>query len=70
MVSHDIPLALDFADRIILMTKKENPDGSSTGAVLAENQFVKQTSGGWKSKEQEMTRFAFHQFLLNHFNTN
>ena len=70
VVSHDIPLALDFADRIILMTKQDNPEGGSTGVVLSENQFVKQDNGGWKSKSQSMTRFAFNQFLVNHFNSN
>jgi ABC-type lipoprotein export system ATPase subunit len=70
IVSHDIPLALDFADRIILMTKEITNNGETYGAIKKENQFVKQADGAWKAGERRMTRFEFHQFLEKHFENN
>lgn len=67
IVSHDIPLSIDFADRVILMTKEKNSQGKVHGVIKKENQFIKQHDGSWKSAGGQMTRFQFHQFLENHF---
>jgi ABC-type cobalamin/Fe3+-siderophores transport system ATPase subunit len=70
IVSHDIALSLEFADRIILMTKETSGDGEMHGAIRKENQYVKQVDGAWKADARRMTRFEFHQFLEKHFENN
>lgn len=48
IVSHDIPLALNFADVILLLSRK-TLGGVSMGDVADKNYLVKQEDGQWKN---------------------
>ena len=68
VVSHDVNLSVAFADRIVLMTGKPNPEMPSkkTGQILEENIFEK-TENGWTSSGQRLTDDEMIGMLKGHF---
>jgi ABC-type lipoprotein export system ATPase subunit len=51
IVSHDIDLAVQYADKILLLTPTEQPDTQRVlGIVLPENQLQKADDGTWMNK--------------------
>lgn len=67
VVSHDVPLSVSFADRIVLLTaKKDSQEGTNTGVILPENVFEK-TSDGWTTSNLEFSEGQLMDFLKNHF---
>ena len=68
VVSHDVNLSVEFADRIVLMTGKSNPEMPSrkTGQILAHNIFEKQ-AGDWKSANQHLSNDEMIAMLKGHF---
>ena len=68
VVSHDVNLSVAFADRIVLMTGKPNPEMPSkkTGQILEENIFEK-SEHGWTSSNQKLTDEEMIGMLKGHF---
>ena len=68
VVSHDVNLSVAFADRIVLMTGKPNPEMPSkkTGQILEENIFEK-SEHGWTSSNQQLTDEEMIGMLKGHF---
>jgi ABC-type lipoprotein export system ATPase subunit len=51
IVSHDIDLAVQYADKILLLTPREQPDVKRMlGIVLPENELQKAADGTWTNK--------------------
>lgn len=48
IVSHDIPLALNFADTILLLSRKTH-NGESIGHIDDDHHIIKQEDGSWRS---------------------
>lgn len=48
IVSHDIPLALNFADELLLLSRKDTEMGS-VGVIEDQHYLVKQDNGGWEN---------------------
>lgn len=49
IVSHDIPLAMNFADSIILLSRSINDDGEAYGSVDLANYMVRQNDDTWQN---------------------
>lgn len=70
IVSHDIRLAVDFASKIILMTKINRADSSSYGAITKENQFERLNDNTWQSSTGTVSDTTLISMLIEHFNKN
>jgi ABC-type lipoprotein export system ATPase subunit len=58
IVSHDIDLAVQYADKILLLTPTEQPDTQRVlGIVLPENQLQKADDGTWTNKLGELIEY-------------
>ena len=67
VVSHDVPLSVAFADRIVLLTAKENtPSEVKTGVILPENVFTRKEEQ-WTSSERQLSNDEMTAFLKSHF---
>ncbi|MBM72248.1 MAG: hypothetical protein CL847_05650 [Crocinitomicaceae bacterium] len=67
IVSHDVRLAVQFASRIILMTKVKRPDGTSYGSITSDNQFIKTDNNNWKYSDSEISNDQLIKKLVEHF---
>lgn len=67
VVSHDVPLSVAFADRIVLLTEKKNAQSEGkTGVILSQNVFAR-NAAGWGSSEQQLSNDEMTTFLKSHF---
>jgi ABC-type lipoprotein export system ATPase subunit len=67
VVSHDVPLSVAFADRIVLLTEKENTQHiGKTGVILSQNVFARKAEA-WVSSEQQLSNDHMTTFLKSHF---
>lgn len=70
IVSHDVRLAVQYASKIILMTKVNRPDGTSYGSVTRENQFIKTETNDWKHSDGKISSDQLIENLVQHFDNN
>lgn len=70
IVSHDVRLAVQFASKIILMTKVERPDRTSYGSITGDNQFVKTDNNVWKYSDSKISNDQLIDKLVEHFDNN
>ena len=67
VVSHDVPLSVAFADRIVLLTAKEITKSEvKTGVILPENVFTRNAEQ-WTSSERQLSNDEMTAFLKSHF---
>lgn len=59
IVSHDIPLAINFADAIILLSKRKYDDGGIYGSVDPENYLMRTADDQWENANGQRVEDAF-----------
>ena len=69
IVSHDIHLAVEYASKIILVTKNSRSDQSTYGSIESNNQYERLGDGSWMSEDKNFTPDEFVSFLMSHFIT-
>ena len=70
VVSHDVPLSVAFADRIVLLTAKETTKNEvKTGVILPENIFTRDGEQ-WVSSDRRLDNLEMTAFLKSHFEQN
>ena len=70
VVSHDVPLSVAFADRIVLLTAKEKTKNEvKTGVILPENIFTR-NGEQWVSSDRRLDNLEMTAFLKSHFEQN
>jgi ABC-type phosphate/phosphonate transport system ATPase subunit len=75
VVSHGIDLSMQFADRIVIMTKHETTDKAGNtlacGLISAENTYHRHADGWRKESDSSvLSGAAFRQIIKNHFDSN
>lgn len=63
IVSHDIPLALSFADAIILLSKRVSENGDHYGSAEPKNYMIRQDDDSWSNINGEVIKDPFE--LIN-----